>query len=337
MYAEFNNLGIIKDNELIQFRALNSRLQGHTSIKYIPEVDITTGLLGQGLSYGVGMAIAKKIKKSDNMIYVMTGDGELHEGQIWEAMMEASHYKLDNLVLIIDRNKLCSHQNVENVISLEPLDKRIEAFGWDIFTIYNGHSMNNIHEAFQWAQNKKQKSAKKNKGRMLFVRQPHAGLGRRIYAHSCVFSRKGARCGKRRRGVHSGCGTGRAHGRGHAAAVRSRRDAQFYGGNETICDQRQRHRHLSRSAYLALLQQNTPLFGRVFCLPDNDESAGGGLYRDVPPPKNTKKSCAVHYSHAVRSVLSARLRRKKTAARRGVQIYDRYSGERKELCIQNLY
>lgn len=157
LYAEFNNLGIIKDNELIQFRALNSRLQGHTSIKYIPEVDITTGLLGQGLSYGVGMAIAKKIKKSDNMIYVMTGDGELHEGQIWEAMMEASHYKLDNLVLIIDRNKLCSHQNVENVISLEPLDKRIEAFGWDIFTIYNGHSMNNIHEAFQWAQNKNKK------------------------------------------------------------------------------------------------------------------------------------------------------------------------------------
>lgn len=157
LYAEFNNLGIIKDAELMQFRALNSRLQGHTSIRYIPEVDITTGLLGQGLSYGVGMAIAKKIKKNSNIVYVMTGDGELHEGQIWEAMMEASHYNLDNLVLIVDRNKLCSDKNVEKVINIEPLNKRISSFGWDVMSIDDGNDMKQIHEAFEYIKSKNKK------------------------------------------------------------------------------------------------------------------------------------------------------------------------------------
>ena len=74
------------------------------------------------------MALAKKLKKTHDMVYVMSGDGEMHEGQVWEALMEAGHYKLDNLVLIIDRNGLCSHQPVENVISIEPLKDRLEAF-----------------------------------------------------------------------------------------------------------------------------------------------------------------------------------------------------------------
>ncbi|MDE5591017.1 MAG: transketolase [Acetatifactor sp.] len=147
LYAELNELGIVHDDELSTFRKLNSRLSGHTNREKIPETDVTTGLLGQGLSYGVGMAFAKKLKKSKNTVYVMIGDGETHEGQIWEALMEASHFKLDNLILIIDRNGLCSHQPVEKVISIEPLKERLESFGWFVKDI-NGHSMEEIDAAF---------------------------------------------------------------------------------------------------------------------------------------------------------------------------------------------
>lgn len=146
LYAELHELGIVKDEELHTFRKLNSRLSGHTNREKLPETDVTTGLLGQGLSYGVGMAFAKKLKKSRDTVYVMIGDGETHEGQIWEALMEAGHFKLDNLVLIIDRNGLCSHQPVENVISIEPLADRLESFGWFVKDI-NGHSMEEIDSA----------------------------------------------------------------------------------------------------------------------------------------------------------------------------------------------
>lgn len=144
LYAELHELGYIEDTELATFRKINSRLQGHTNLLKLPQTDYTSGLLGQGLSYGVGIALAKKLKKSLKTVYVMIGDGEMHEGQIWEALMEAGHYKLDNLVLIIDRNGLCSHQPVENVISIEPLKDRLEAFGWNVKEI-DGHSMEQIH------------------------------------------------------------------------------------------------------------------------------------------------------------------------------------------------
>ena len=146
LYAELNELGIVKNEELCTFRQLNSRLSGHTNREKLPETEVTTGLLGQGLSYGVGIAFAKKLKKSKNTVYVMIGDGETHEGQIWEALMEEGHFKLDNVVLIIDRNGLCSHQPVENVISIEPLRERLESFGWFVKEI-NGHSMEEIDSA----------------------------------------------------------------------------------------------------------------------------------------------------------------------------------------------
>lgn len=146
LYAELAELGIISDEELKSFRKIGSRLSGHTNRVKIPETEVTTGLLGQGLSYGVGMAFAKKMKKTTDTVYVMIGDGEIHEGQIWEALMEAGHYRLDNLVLFIDRNGLCSHQPVENVISIEPLRERLETFGWFVKDI-NGHSMEEIDSA----------------------------------------------------------------------------------------------------------------------------------------------------------------------------------------------
>lgn len=143
LYAELCELGYVKPEELSTFRKIDSRLQGHTNLLKFPFSDITTGLLGQGLSYGVGIAFGKKLKKTTSTVYVMIGDGETHEGQVWEALMEAGHYRLDNLVLIIDRNGLCSHQPVENVISIEPLKDRLEAFGWNVKEI-DGHSMEQI-------------------------------------------------------------------------------------------------------------------------------------------------------------------------------------------------
>ncbi len=144
LYAELHELGFIEDDELVTFRRIHSRLQGHTNLLYLPQTDYTSGLLGQGLSYGVGMALGKRLKKSADTVYVMMGDGEMHEGQVWEALMEASYYRLDNLVLIVDRNGFCSHQPVENVISIEPLADRLEAFGWNVKEI-DGHSMEQIH------------------------------------------------------------------------------------------------------------------------------------------------------------------------------------------------
>ena len=101
-YAILNGKGVISDEELSTFRSVNSRLQGHPHIVDVAEVDSTTGLLGQGLSLGIGMAIAKRNNKESNRVYVVVGDGELHEGQIWEAVMQASHYKLNNLIMIIN-------------------------------------------------------------------------------------------------------------------------------------------------------------------------------------------------------------------------------------------
>ena len=113
-YAVLNSKGIIKDDEMNTLRMLNSRLQGHPYTGTIPEVDATTGLLGQGLSIAVGMAIAKKNNNDNHHVYAIVGDGEMQEGQIWEAMLQAAHYKLNNLIMVIDYNKLSSYDEVNN-------------------------------------------------------------------------------------------------------------------------------------------------------------------------------------------------------------------------------
>jgi transketolase len=149
VYAMLHTLGYIADEELNTFRMLNSRLQGHTNVLYLPQTDMTTGLLGQGLSCGVGMALGKRLKRdTEHCVYVMLGDGELHEGQNWEAMMEAAHYHLENLVLIIDRNTMCSHQKVEAAMSIEPLAEKVRAFGWHVEEM-DGHDFADIDRAFQ--------------------------------------------------------------------------------------------------------------------------------------------------------------------------------------------
>lgn len=153
-YAVLCSKGIIKEEELGTFRKINSRLQGHPHTLDIPETDATTGLLGQGLSIAVGMAIVKKQKNENNHVYAIIGDGEMQEGQIWESLLQSAHYKLDNLIAIIDYNKISSSGPVNEVINLEPLTKRLRAFNFYTIEI-NGNEMEEVVNALNEAHNVK--------------------------------------------------------------------------------------------------------------------------------------------------------------------------------------
>ncbi len=143
LYAVLNSKGIIKDDEMNSLRKINSRLQGHPYTRTIPEVDATTGLLGQGLSMAVGMAIAKRNIGDNHHVYAIVGDGEMQEGQIWESLLQAAHYKLNNLILVIDYNKLSSYGDVNESMNLEPLKNKIEAFNFYTIEI-DGNDMQQI-------------------------------------------------------------------------------------------------------------------------------------------------------------------------------------------------
>ena len=147
VYAILLGYGIIKEEERGTLKQLNSRLQGHPDIKKIPETEMNTGLLGQGIGIAMGMAYARKLKKMEGKIFALCGDAEMHEGQIWETIQQAAHFKLDNLVAIIDYNKLSSHDPVNELINLEPLDKKIEAFNWNVIVIDDANDMKQIIEA----------------------------------------------------------------------------------------------------------------------------------------------------------------------------------------------
>lgn len=148
LYAVLYGKGVITAEELKKFRRIDSRLQGHTDVVAIPETEVSSGLLGQGLSIGVGMALGKKLKNSDKNVYVMAGDGELHEGQIWEGLMEGAHYALENLYLIIDHNQLSSKANLRQVMNVEPLAEKIKAFNWHVEEI-DGHNFDEIMGCFE--------------------------------------------------------------------------------------------------------------------------------------------------------------------------------------------
>ena len=155
-YAVLNSKGIIKDDEMNTLRMLNSRLQGHPYTGTIPEVDATTGLLGQGLSIAVGMAIAKKNNNDNHHVYAIVGDGEMQEGQIWEAMLQAAHYKLNNLIMVIDYNKLSSYDEVNKSMNLEPLKQKVEAFNFYTIEI-DGNNMKQVVDALNEAYQVKDK------------------------------------------------------------------------------------------------------------------------------------------------------------------------------------
>lgn len=143
LYPVLADLGFYEPSKLDDFTRLGSAFGDHPDMKKIPGVDFSSGSLGHGLSVAVGMALAGRIQGRDYRTYCMMGDGELNEGQIWEAAMAAGHFKLQGLVGIVDRNQLCIDGPTEKVMSVEPLDKRFESFGWDVKRI-DGHNLGTI-------------------------------------------------------------------------------------------------------------------------------------------------------------------------------------------------
>jgi len=146
-YTILADLGFFPKEELKNFCKFNSRLIGHPSVK-VPGVEMNTGALGHGLSVAVGMALAGKMDKKNYKVYVLMGDGELAEGSIWEGAMAAGHYKLDNLIGIIDRNHLQISGNTENVMSLENLKEKWNAFGWNVL-VEDGNNIKKMIDIFK--------------------------------------------------------------------------------------------------------------------------------------------------------------------------------------------
>ena len=148
LYAVLSKIGFIKRDELLTFRRFGSKLQGHPVKNNSIGIDVSTGSLGMGLSIGVGCALAAKLDESDKRIYILLGDGELNEGAIWEAAMAASHYKLDNMIAIIDRNGIQTDGSTEEIMSLEPLHDKWKSFGWEVIEI-DGSNLNDVIRGLQ--------------------------------------------------------------------------------------------------------------------------------------------------------------------------------------------
>ncbi len=148
LYATLAAKGFFEKEALVTLRKPTSFLQGHPDMKGIPGVDMSTGSLGQGISAAVGMALGAKIDNKDFSVYTVLGDGEIQEGQVWESAMFASHYKLDNLIAVVDNNNLQIDGKVDEVMSVYPIDEKFKAFGWNV-AICDGHNLDSIHEAFE--------------------------------------------------------------------------------------------------------------------------------------------------------------------------------------------
>jgi len=155
LYAVLAHFGYFPKEQLMGLRKLGSKLQGHPQLG-LPGLEASTGSLGQGLSIANGMALAAKLDKKDVKVYCLMGDGELNEGQIWEAAMSAAHYKLDNLCGIVDFNKLQIDGFLCDVKEIEPLHEKWQAFGWEVIEI-DGHNFSQIMDALDGAQTIKAK------------------------------------------------------------------------------------------------------------------------------------------------------------------------------------
>lgn len=154
LYSTLAEKGYFPKEDLKTLRHTGSYLQGHPDMKHIPGIDMSSGSLGQGVSVAVGMAAAGKYDKKDYRVYTLTGDGEIQEGQIWEAAMWAGHRKLDNLVVIVDNNNLQIDGSVEDVCSPYPIDKKFEAFNFHVINI-DGNDFDQIGAAFKEARETK--------------------------------------------------------------------------------------------------------------------------------------------------------------------------------------
>lgn len=143
LYATLALRGYFPKEELSTFRSINSRLQGHPDNRKTPGVETSTGSLGQGLSVGIGMALGFKLANRGNYVYVLVGDGELDEGQMWEAAMFANHHKIDNITVLLDRNHGQNDGRTKEIMSLEPISTKWAAFGWNVLEV-DGHDIKDI-------------------------------------------------------------------------------------------------------------------------------------------------------------------------------------------------
>ena len=150
LYCVLAEEGYFDKSELMTFRKFGSRLQGHPSSIMLNGVEISTGSLGQGLSVACGMALGLKLDKIDSFVFAYIGDGEMQEGQIYEAMMSAGHHKLDNLIAIVDRNSYQIDGHTECIMSVQPLDKKFKSFGWEVLEV-DGHNIEKILEVYEKA------------------------------------------------------------------------------------------------------------------------------------------------------------------------------------------
>ena len=149
-YATLALRGFYPLEDLKTFRKIDSHLSGHIEMKHVPGVDMSAGSLGQGLSAALGMALAGRVDKLDYKVFVITGDGEIQEGQIWEAAMAAGHFKVDKLRLFVDNNQLQLDGTVENIMNVAPIDEKFKSFGWNTIVI-NGNDVREISQALDQA------------------------------------------------------------------------------------------------------------------------------------------------------------------------------------------
>ena len=177
-YSTLAHRGFFPVEDLTTLRKVGSYLQGHPDMKHIPGVDMSSGSLGQGISAAVGMAISAKLSNDDYRVYTLLGDGEIQEGQVWEASMLAGHRKLDNLVVIVDNNNLQIDGKITDVNSPYPIDKKFEAFNFHVINI-DGNDFDQIEAAFKEARNTKRMPtaiiAKTIKGKGVSFMEDQAG------------------------------------------------------------------------------------------------------------------------------------------------------------------
>ena len=157
LYAVLAERGYFSKKDLLTLRHIGSYLQGHPDMKHINGVDMSSGSLGQGISAAVGMAVSAKISGDSYHVYTLLGDGEIQEGQVWEAAMFAGHRKLDNLTVIVDNNNLQIDGSIEDVCSPYPIDKKFEAFNFHVICVEDGNDMEQLKKAFDEAKTVKGK------------------------------------------------------------------------------------------------------------------------------------------------------------------------------------
>lgn len=155
LYSTLANRGYFPVEDLKTLRQIGSHLQGHPCLQHTPGVDMSSGSLGQGISAAVGMAMSAKLSNDSYRVYTLLGDGEIQEGQVWEASMFAGHRKLDNLVVIVDNNGLQIDGKIEDVCSPYPIDKKFEAFNFHVINVADGNDFDQLRAAFKEAKETK--------------------------------------------------------------------------------------------------------------------------------------------------------------------------------------